>query len=458
MSKAENNKDIRSEINKYLSGEMSPEERNSFEREMQKDPFLADAVEGLSAITPAEAESDLAALKGRIYSKDRRNRFLFYRVAAVALLLIGVSSIILLRQLSQPDLLSESLIIPGPEAGYQIESIAPVEDVTEEESINQTGGLKQEEKIILPAEQERSVAAPEKKAESEERNVFIVDEAEVFEDISIDSMVAGKLKVAVLDTKANVDVKTEAIVSETLEDRVAGVQAERKIMLRETARPEAGDTSRKPLQKSGIIKGRTIAYDDSMPLPGVAISIKGTEKGVTSDIDGNFVLEADSGDVLVANFIGMKSKEVVVERNKLNDIILEPDMMALEEVVVVAYSEAKKRTVSETGAVSEISLDEQGISSVHPGPVGGMPKYRAYINDNISFPEDWKESGREVVRIRFTVQLNGELTDFEIVRSPDSLFSREAIRLIKEGPGWTPAMNNNAPVIEKTGLRIVFRR
>ena len=458
MSKAENNKDIRSEINKYLSGEMSPEERNSFEREMQKDPFLADAVEGLSAITPAEAESDLAALKGRIHTEDRRNRFLFYRVAAIALVLIGVSSILLLRQLNQPDLLSESLNIPGPAAGYQTESIAPVEDVTEEESINQTGGLKQEEMIILPAEQERSVAAPEKKAESEERDVFSVDELEVFEDISIDSMVAGKLKVAVLDTKENVDVKTEAIVSETLEDRVAGVKPERKLMLREAARPEEADMTKRVVPGSKIIRGRTIASDDSMPLPGVAISIKGTATGVTSDIDGRFVLEADSGDILVANFIGMKSTEVVVDNNIIDDIMLEADMLALDEVVVVGYGTVKERSAYETGAVAKVDMDDNYSSYQSPQPLGGMDKLKSYLEDNLSFPAEWVESDREVVRVSFTVGVNGDLSDFEIVRSPDTLFSKEAIRLIKEGPAWVPAMTEQKAIRENTSLRIVFRR
>ena len=425
---------------------------------MQKDPFLADAVEGLSTIKPGEAERDLAALKGRIHTKDRRNRFLFYRIAAIALLLIGVSSIILLRQLSQPDLVSESLDMTRDTIGDQSGNIAPVEDLTEEIRIDEAPADKKKEAAVASTEQDRVVAAPEKKADAEERDVFSVDELEVLEDISIDSMVAEKLNVAVLDTKENIDVKTEAMVSESLEGRVAGVKSERKIMLRGAASPEAGDIRGKPLQNSRIIKGRTIASDDSMPLPGVAISIKGTEKGVTSDIDGNFVLEADSGDVLVANFIGMKSAEVVVEKKTLDDIILETDMLSLDEVVVVGYGVGKERTADETGALSKVSMDEDYSSYQQPQPVGGMNMLKSYIEDNINFPGEWEESDREVVRIRFTVQANGDLSDFELVRSPDTLFSKEAIRLIKEGPAWTPAMKDKEPVREETRLRIVFKR
>ncbi|MDX2414796.1 MAG: hypothetical protein QNK33_06370, partial [Bacteroidales bacterium] len=91
-------------------------------------------------------------------------------------------------------------------------------------------------------------------------------------------------------------------------------------------------------------------------------------------------------------------------------------------------------------------------------PGSGMTKFRDYIRDNQIFPEDWTDSDREVVRLKFTVKLDNTLSNFEIVRSPDTLFSTEAIRLIKEGPAWTPASMNNTSNEGIASLRIVFRR
>ena len=128
MSRIEENNETDIMIRRYLSGEMSPEERYSFEKEMQKDPFLADAVEGLATITAEEAEKDLAALEDRIFHPGRRNRFIFYRIAAIALVLVGVSSILMLRQIRQPDLLSDNLDLSQDTMDYPEESFKAIKE------------------------------------------------------------------------------------------------------------------------------------------------------------------------------------------------------------------------------------------------------------------------------------------------------------------------------------------
>ena len=63
-------------IRSYLSGSMSPEERNRFEKEMQKDPFLADAVEGFSNVTPLEADHDLKTIRSKIFQGRTKKSFI----------------------------------------------------------------------------------------------------------------------------------------------------------------------------------------------------------------------------------------------------------------------------------------------------------------------------------------------------------------------------------------------
>jgi len=90
-------------------------------------------------------------------------------------------------------------------------------------------------------------------------------------------------------------------------------------------------------QGSNIAKGTVISADDGLPLPGVAVMVKGTTIGAATDINGNFTLTMPSnGGSLVFSFIGYKSLEMPFYGNYMN-ITLEPESLALEEVVVTAY-------------------------------------------------------------------------------------------------------------------------
>ena len=118
--------------------------------------------------------------------------------------------------------------------------------------------------------------------------------------------------------------------------------------------------------------------------------------------------------------------------------------IALEEVVVITATGTEDKNESE--------------SYIKASPETGLRDFRKYIETNMRFPEEWKGSDREVVRIKFTVAEGRTLSNFEIVRSPDTLFSEEAIRLIKQGPSWNPATQSGIKLEESVSLRIVFRR
>ena len=92
----------------------------------------------------------------------------------------------------------------------------------------------------------------------------------------------------------------------------------------------------------------TVTGSNGEPLIGVNILIKGTSNGTTSDLDGNYSLTANMGDVLVFSYTGFDSQEITVGTSSTIDVVLE-EGKALEEVVVVAYGVQKK--VAVTGAV-----------------------------------------------------------------------------------------------------------
>ncbi len=90
----------------------------------------------------------------------------------------------------------------------------------------------------------------------------------------------------------------------------------------------------------------------------VAIQLKGTSKGVVSDLDGKFELEFDvhKNDILVFSSIGYKSQEIVVGENKYLHVIMLDDAKLLDEVVVVGYGVQKKSDI--TGSVSIVKVED----------------------------------------------------------------------------------------------------
>lgn len=89
------------------------------------------------------------------------------------------------------------------------------------------------------------------------------------------------------------------------------------------------------------------------PLPGVTVIVKGTKQGATSDIDGNYTINADEESTLVFSYIGYKTKEIAVNGNTVINVTLQPDLKELEEVVITGIVQRKKE--SYTGAVNTIT-------------------------------------------------------------------------------------------------------
>jgi outer membrane biosynthesis protein TonB len=91
-----------------------------------------------------------------------------------------------------------------------------------------------------------------------------------------------------------------------------------------------------------------------------------------------------------------------------------------------------------------------------PVPASGKAEFNRYIQENIRKPGNTEAGKKVVVVISFLVHSNGTIDSIQIVRSPGKLFSDEAIRLLKEGPDWRPAMENGEAIKDEVRLRIVF--
>ena len=115
-------------------------------------------------------------------------------------------------------------------------------------------------------------------------------------------------------------------------------------------------------QVKGIRISGTVLDKEKSPLPGVNVTVKNEPGGAITDVDGHFYIEVpNKQSVLNITYIGFKSKEIVVG-NEINfNIILEEDVEALDEVVVVGYGNQKKLSV--IGSVQTIEPTKLQVGS-----------------------------------------------------------------------------------------------
>ena len=94
---------------------------------------------------------------------------------------------------------------------------------------------------------------------------------------------------------------------------------------------------------------------DNSTLPSVTVVVKGTTNGTITDIDGNFAITANQGDVLVFSFTGYKDVEKKVTGDRIS-VALASDADILDEVVMVGYTTMRKKDV--TGAIASVKAED----------------------------------------------------------------------------------------------------
>ncbi|OGS70318.1 MAG: hypothetical protein A3F91_03245 [Flavobacteria bacterium RIFCSPLOWO2_12_FULL_35_11] len=113
-----------------------------------------------------------------------------------------------------------------------------------------------------------------------------------------------------------------------------------------------------------------ITDKNGMPLPGVNVVIKGTNKGVTSDFEGNYSIVAGSNDVLVFSYLGYVTQEVATSNKVKINIVLLEDVAELKEVIVTAIG--TKLFVDESGSTSSIVKSEAVTKSGETGIINSL--------------------------------------------------------------------------------------
>lgn len=233
-------------------------------------------------------------------------------------------------------------------------------------------------------------------------------------------------------------------LAKVLEDQAAGIETQARLQMQQSF---AEPTPRAGVQKPLTIKGIVVGADDGLGLPQVSILKKGLNVGTATNLDGEFSIQnVVPNSVLVFRYLGYITQEVSVKTDSTLKISLQPDIAALGEVVVTGYGEAEKKEIS--------------FSSDRAKPLVGYPEYNKYLSENLRYPEEAKaENIKGRVTVEFTIEADGSLTNFEIIKGLGYGCDEEAIRLIKEGPKWLAKTEgtDGKKVSSKVRLRIRFR-
>ncbi|MBB3840880.1 TonB-linked SusC/RagA family outer membrane protein [Runella defluvii] len=149
------------------------------------------------------------------------------------------------------------------------------------------------------------------------------------------------------------------------------------------------------------IKGK-ITDNSGDGLPGVNVTVKGTQKGIVSDAEGKYQLSGvPTKATLVFSFIGYLKQEIEVNNRTVIDVVLEADVKSINEVVVVGYGTQRKiETTGSIASVKSSDLVQTPVANVAQGLQARVSGIQ--INQNSGSP-----GGNVSVRIRGTNSING---------------------------------------------------
>lgn len=183
------------------------------------------------------------------------------------------------------------------------------------------------------------------------------------------------------------------------------------------------------------VTGEVTSTEDGIPVPGVNVIVVGTSRGVSTDFDGLYSIQVNRGEVLEFSSVGLKTVRITIGNQSVINMALEPDIAALDEIVVVGYGTAKKRDL--TGSIVRVEGDivadkpnanplaslqgkVAGLSVVNSGRPGQEPdiRIRGTVSRNQTKP-------LYVVDGIFSVDISyinpNDIESIELLKDPSSL-------------------------------------
>ncbi|MEX2513170.1 MAG: SusC/RagA family TonB-linked outer membrane protein [Cyclobacteriaceae bacterium] len=142
------------------------------------------------------------------------------------------------------------------------------------------------------------------------------------------------------------------------------------------------------------ITGRVTSVDEPEGIPGVNVQVKGTTVGTVTDIDGSYSIAIpEDAEVLVFSFVGFTTEEIAIGNQSTIDVVLEPDVRILTEVLVTAQNiernekslgytvqSVKGSEIAQRSEVNILNTLQGRLAGVNIGSASGTPGASTNIN------------------------------------------------------------------------------
>lgn len=113
------------------------------------------------------------------------------------------------------------------------------------------------------------------------------------------------------------------------------------------------------------------------------------------------------------------------------------------------------RPIGNSLVITEVFQNKREVAPEFPGGINALVKF---LSDNLKYPTVCKElkiQGK--VLVKFTVKSDGSIGNVRVTKSVDTRLDKEAIRLVKSMPRWTPGTQDGKPVSVEFTLPINFK-
>ena len=276
------------------------------------------------------------------------------------------------------------------------------------------------------------------------RVVFMPEGAPV-EGVPVEVVVNGKVTQRLETTEGgniSLNAPTGSVVRFTVIDKTKEVKVTNDLLANAANRTITigfGNTDQTIISEGEtfMAEGTVYDYDEEKPTPVIGAVVKNvrTQKGVVTDKEGRFSIEATAGDQVVVSYAGY-----------------EPFALGVSKV----FSDNGSKYIVPLRHVNTGKTFD--VVEEMPQFPGGPSALFEFLSKNMQYPKDAEKAklqGRVIVT--FVVKKDGSITDAKVVKSVAPSLDAEALRVINAMPNWAPGRQGGQPVNVKYTVPLTFR-
>lgn len=380
----------------YIQGKRHGKEANKLEHEAMNDPFLQDAIDGFDSVSGNHMDV-IQDLEEQIFNQKKKKtyalRFVVTGIAASIAVLVGVS-----------------LFFHTEKEPQQIATVFQPDSTNQKDSI-QSGNNAIAMNIDNPKSETKII---------KKQQIKLTDEKPLARGISKNNIQPSNEETVISEDKDTmqpdeldkINITYGQVKKADLTGAVAGVRVSQK-------------------QDKETFIGKVLD-ENGDPLIGVSVKLKNNKYiGTITDLDGNFVLSSKKldGNQLIASYVGYNDKIIDVKGDS-TVIRLEPNSLALNEVVTIGYGRAKR------ASARTASPDKNSF---------GMQEFKKFVSNNL--PDSLCNNQELKFKVTFKIDENGKPDDIKFVYSTCVELEMEFISIAQRSPAWTSNTNKRVTLL-----------